>query len=413
MVKTMHENNMEVLMEFSFHEDTNPFLMIDCLRYWVEEYHVDGFYFNDGVTPVELIAKDPVLADRKLISHYWDQERMFGKRKKLDLDNFRVVKEDVCDRRQFADYHHHFLVASRCFLKGDPGMTWEFASVFRKNSDRVAQINYIADNNGFTLADLVSYNQKHNEENGENGRDGTRENYSWNCGQEGRTKKRLIINLRERQMKNAMLMLFLSQGVPMLYAGDEFGNSQNGNNNAYCQDNKIGWVNWDQKQKNQVFAEFVKKLIMFRKRMSVFQNLHMLTGQDYLACGSPDISWHGTRAWYPDFTADSRLLGVLLNGRYATGEDNRSVYVVFNMNWEDASIGFPRPDKGQCWKLWIDTAKTEEFIQERQKRGERKEYYMKARSVAVFVSAPDTEKMKKEKLPVKRQKAAQKKTDKG
>lgn len=386
MVKVMHENNIEVLMEFSFHADANPFLMIDCLRYWAEEYHIDGFYFNDGVMPTELIARDPVLADKKLIARYWDQTKMFGKKEILDLDNSRGILEDTCDQRQLADYHDRFLIVSRCFLKGDQGMVREFADVFRKNSDKVAQINYIAENNGFTLADLVSYNEKHNEENGENGHDGMKENYSWNCGQEGKTKKRLVISLRERQMKNAMLMLFLSQGVPMLYAGDEFGNSQNGNNNVYCQDNKVGWVNWEQMQKNHIFAAFVKKLIAFRKQMSVFQNIRMLTGQDYLACGSPDISWHGIRAWYPDFTVDSKLLGVLLNGRYARGRDNRSIYIVFNMNWEDANIGFPRPDRGQCWKLLIDTAKTEEFVQERQKKEEKKEYYMKARSVAIFVS---------------------------
>lgn len=387
MVKEMHENNIEVLMEFSFHNSVNSYVMMDCLRYWTEEYHIDGFYFNDGVIPADIIAEDPVLADRKLIARYWDRTKIFGKKTRVDVDDVKMALEPVRDRRRFADYHDRFLRTARCFLKGDSGQTKEFAAVFRENSEQIAQINYIADNNGFTLADIVSYNEKHNEENGEDGRDGAKENYSWNCGQEGRTKKQLIIKLRERQRKNAMLMLFFSQGVPMLYAGDEFGNSQNGNNNAYCQDNKTGWVSWDQKQKNKIFFEFVKKLAALRKQMAVFQNIQQLSGQDYLGCGSPDISWHGIRAWYPDFTENSRLLGILLNGRYAQGNDNRSIYMVFNMNWEDASVGFPRPDKGQCWKLLIDTAKTEEFVQERQKKEEKKEYYIKARSVAVFVSA--------------------------
>lgn len=391
MVKRMHENNIEVLMEFSFHEDTNPYLMLECLRYWAVEYHIDGIYFNDGVVPKDIIAADPVLANMKLIARYWDEVKLFGKRPRIDIEYSRLALENQNDDRRFADYHNGFLTAARCFLKGDQGQAKEFAAAFRRNSEKVAQINYIADNNGFTLADLVSYNQKHNEENGEDDYDGVKENYSWNCGQEGRTKKRLIMNLRERQMKNAMLMLFLSQGVPMLYAGDEFGNSQNGNNNAYCQDNKVGWVSWEEKQKNRVFFEFVKKLVMLRKQMAVLQNARMLTGQDYLACGSPDISWHGERAWYPDFTLDSRMLGVLLNGRYARGNDNRSLYIIFNMSWEDASVGFPRPDRGYCWKLLIDTAKTEEYVIERQKTEEKKEYYIKARSVAVFVSAVSLE----------------------
>lgn len=387
MIKEMHKNNIEVLMEFSFNSNINPYFIIDCFRYWAEEYHIDGFYINDGVTMIDMIAKDPVLADRKLLARYWDQTRIFGKKERFDLDDSKNALENQNDQRCLADYHDRFLKTARCFLKGDGGQTREFASVFRENSEHVAQINYITDNNGFTLADLVSYNEKHNEENGEDGYDGTKENYSWNCGQEGKTKKRMVLRLRERQMKNAMVMLFFSQGVPMLYAGDEFGNSQNGNNNAYCQDNKIGWVSWDQKARNEVFFEFVKKLIVIRKQMAVFQNAHRLYGQDYLACGSPDISWHGIKAWYPDFTAESRLLGVLLSGRYARGKDNRSIYIVFNMNWEDASIGFPRPDRGQCWKLLMDTAKTEAFVQERQNKEEKKEYYMKARSIAVFVSA--------------------------
>lgn len=391
MIKTMHQNGIEVLMEFSFHEDINPYLMVECVRCWAVEYHIDGIYFNDSVVPKDMIAKDPVLSEIKLIARYWDEVKLFGKQAHFHEEE-PLSLENEKDERRFANYHDGFLITARCFLKGDAGQTKEFANVFRRNSEYAAQINYIADNNGFTLADLVSYNQKHNEENGEENHDGLMENYSWNCGQEGRTKKRLVMSLRERQMKNAMLMLFFSQGVPMLYAGDEFGNSQNGNNNAYCQDNKTGWVSWERKQKNGEFLEFVKKLIALRKRFSVLQNKKMLTGQDYIACGSPDISWHGERAWYPDFTSESRLLGIMLNGRYARGNDNSSLYIVFNMDWKDAVVGFPRPDRGQCWKILIDTAKTDEYVLERQKKEEKKEYYMKARSAAVFISAMSEEK---------------------
>lgn len=385
MVKTMHENGMEVWMEFSFKKETNPYLIQECVRYWAEEYHIDGIYFNDAKAPIEVLAQDPALSEVKLIARYWDEKKIFGKAMHVPIDVY-AKEAELEDSRRLANYHDGFLVTARCFLKGEQGQTKEFSNIFRRNSDEVAQINYLADNNGFTLADMVSYNEKHNEANGEENHDGAVENYSWNCGQEGKTKKQMVKKLRERQMKNAVLMLFLSQGVPMLYAGDEFGNSQDGNNNAYCQDNKTGWVSWELKKKNEEFFQFVKKLAAFRKQMAVLQNRKVLTGQDYLAFGSPDVSWHGERAWYPDFSNDGRLLGILLNGQYVKGEDTRSVYVVFNMAWEDATIGFPRPNRGQCWKLWTDTAKTEEYVEERKKRGEKKEYYMKGRSVAVFVS---------------------------
>jgi len=386
MIKEFHANKIEIIMEFSFKENTSPFLMIECLRYWAEEYHIDGIYFNDNVAPTDLIANDPVLSRLKLVSRYWKQSSL------PQEDRIDKLLEKENDQRRLANYNNGFLISARCFLKGDGGQVKEFAESLRKNSEQVAQINYLADNNGFTVADMVSYNDRHNEANGEDNHDGEQENYSWNCGVEGRTKKQFVISLRERQRKNAMLMLFLSQGVPMLYAGDEFGNSQDGNNNVYCQDNKKGWVSWDQLKKQERFLGFVKRLVALRREMAVFHNHRRLTGQDYLACGSPDISWHGERAWYPDFSQNSRLLGVMLNGKYTSEKDSKSLYIVFNMNWKDATVGFPRPEKGQCWKLYIDTAKTDEYVAERMKREERQEYYMKARSVAVFVSADSIEK---------------------
>ncbi len=405
MVNAMHDNGIEVIMEFSFAEDSNPCLITECIRYWAEVYHIDGVYFNDCAAPADVIAKDPVLSELKMFARYWDEKKLFGNK----VISYHFYHKQEIDERRLANYHDGFLITARCFLKGLDGQVGDFAGVFCRNSNRVAQINYLADNNGFTLMDVVSYNQKHNEANGEMNRDGVKENYSWNCGQEGKTRKRQVLLLRERQIRNAMLMLFLSQGVPMLYAGDEFGNSQDGNNNAYCQDNKTGWVSWDQKKKNEDFFEFVKKLSAFRRQMAVLQNGKALTGEDYLALNCPDISWHGKQPWYPDFSPGSRLLGVLLNGRYAKGKDERSLYIVFNMNWEAESIDFPRVGKGQGWKLLMDTAKTEEYIRERQKKEEKKEYYIKARSIAVFVSETqkgiaETEKEEKKKTSGKRRK---------
>lgn len=383
-IMEFHKNNIEVIMEFSFQKGTNPYVITECLRYWAEAYHIDGVYLNDAVAPAQMIARDPVLSGLKLLYQFWPEQ---------DENDNRIKRQDK-DCRRLANYNNGFLAASRCFLKGDEGQARAFAEAFRKNSSQTAQINFLADNNGFTLYDVVSYNRKHNEANGENNFDGPQENFSWNCGVEGRTKKQVIMGLRERQRKNAMIMLFFSQGVPMLYAGDEFGNTQDGNNNAYCQDNKTGWVNWDRLKREEPFLEFVKKLSVFRREMPVFHNQRRLAGQDYLALGCPDISWHGERAWYPDFSRGSRLLGVLLNGAYA-GKGCKSVYVVFNANWEDVTVGFPRPEQGQGWRLFLDTAKTEEYAKQRGKHEEKRDYYMKGRSVAVFISEQEPKKQRR------------------
>lgn len=170
---------------------------------------------------------------------------------------------------------------------------------------------------GFTMNDLVSYNYKHNEANGEGNQDGSSYNYSWNCGVEGPTRKVSVRQMRERQIKNAFLMMLLSQGVPMIYHGDEFGNSQSGNNNAYCQDNATGWTDWKGLSRNQGLRKFVKDAIAFRKAHPVLHMPVELKGVDYLTKGFPDVSLHGERAWYLSYENTSRLLGMMYYGAYA------------------------------------------------------------------------------------------------
>ena len=229
------------------------------------------------------------------------------------------------------------------------------------DSTVAAVINYMAGHNGFTLQDMISYDRKHNEDNGENNRDGTEYNDSWNCGVEGKTKSKRVLELRERQRKNAILLLLLSQGVPMIMAGDEMCRTQNGNNNAYCQDNSISWMNWKRKETEEEFFQFVKEMIAFRKKHPVFHQQEELRGMDYLSCGYPDFSFHGEKAWYADMEVSSRQFGVMYYGQYAT---DRSFYVAYNLHWEKHSFALPALPKGIEWKVAVDTSKKKSILGE-------------------------------------------------
>ena len=200
------------------------------------------------------------------------------------------------EEKNLAEYNMQFMEDMRRFLKGDEGMLSAFEFRNRRNPAEYAVIDYMANTNGFTLMDTVSYDRKHNEKNGEENRDGSDYNYSWNCGAEGPTRKKKIVELRKQLLKNAYLLLFLSQGVPLLMAGDEFGNSQDGNNNAYCQDNAVSWLNWKLLETHKDQVDFVKRLIAFRKAHKMFHMDREPRIMDYKSCGRPDVSYHGENA---------------------------------------------------------------------------------------------------------------------
>ena len=220
-------------------------------------------------------------------------------------------------------------------------------------------VNYMAHTNGFTMMDMVSFDRKHNEANGEDNRDGSDYNYSWNCGLEGISKKKKLTEIRQKQIRNAMTLLFLSQGTPLLLAGDEFGNSKSGNNNAYCQDNDTSWLNWNQQKTNRDIFEFARYIINFRRNHPIFHMEEEPLNMDYLACGHPDVSFHGEKAWRPEYENFRRQLGVLYCGEYEKKEDGSSddyFYVMYNMHWEPHDFGPPRPPKGRRWHVAIDTS---------------------------------------------------------
>lgn len=345
MVNELHKADIEVIMDFYFVPDTNPFFIIDCLRHWVMEYHIDGVHLNMEVVPVEMIKEDPILASVKIFADMWDI-----------VDRFKRKGSDK--NKNLAIFNDDFMVNVRRFIKSDEGQTYGLSEKLKRNPEGCGVINYIANHYSFTLMDTVSYDRKHNEANGENNSDGTDYNYSWNCGVEGPTKKKKIKNMRLKQIKNALTILFLSQGTPMIYAGDEMGRSRLGNNNPYCQDNDTTWINWRLLETNREIYDYVKALVEYRKRHRVLHMKEEPKNIDYLSVGFPDISFHGVEPWRVDYSYGSRQLAVLYNGAY--GDNENSIYVAMNAYWEDVVFNIPEVSLHGSWKYVMSTEKLHE-----------------------------------------------------
>lgn len=345
MIASLHQNGMEVILEMNFTRGTNPVLIQDCLRYWTREYHIDGFKLTSDTVPSTLLAADPLLGRTKLMAEGWDTEQIYP-------------KDEEPDYKNLAEYNSGYANHVRQFLRGDEEQTGALSFHIRRNPEKCAVINYITNHDGFTLMDLYSYDIKHNEKNGENNQDGADYNYSWNCGAEGNTRVKKILNLRKKQIRNAFITLFLSQGTPLLLAGDEFGNSQEGNNNAYCQDNEISWLNWNLLNTNQDIFHFVRQIIKLRREHPILHMDNQLRSLDYISCGFPDISFHGLKAWFPDYGHYSRVLGVMLAGNYVKrnrNENDQTFYFGFNMHWEKHGFDLPKLPAGRKWHLLYDT----------------------------------------------------------
>lgn len=344
LVKALHKAGIELVLEMPFDDSVPQQMMIDCLRYYVMEYHIDGFVCNHFVAPMDVLYSDPY------------------------LKNTKIMKHDIA-----------FKDTMRCFLKGDKGQIYPFVYWIRHLSDKEGIFNYVTSHSGFTMNDLVSYNEKHNILNGENNHDGTESNNSWNCGTEGPTQYNEIVALRKNQVRNAFALLLLSQGTPCILAGDEWGNTQLGNNNVYCQDNELGWINWERFPYNHDLFEYVKSLISLRKAYKVFRPTFEFCGRDMENCGIPDVSYHGEDAWIADFSEDSRRIGVYYHGE-TEAED---IYVAYNMYWEDSIFALPKlPGK----KMWHQIASTEEgiFIEGKLLENQQRQL-LPARAFAVFV----------------------------
>jgi glycogen operon protein len=339
-------------------------MVLDALRFWAAEYHIDGFRFDlaavlgrdqNGAPMLnppllEALAHDPVLAKCKLIAEAWDAGGLY------QVGSFPAFG-------RWAEWNGKYRDTLRRWIKGDGGMASELALRLQGSPDLyasrgpTASINFITCHDGFTLMDLVSYNDKHNEANGEDNRDGANDNNSWNSGWEGGTDVPEINALRFRQIKNAFALLMASQGVPMMLMGDEMGQTQHGNNNMYCHDSELSWLDWSLLNKNPNLFRFFKNCIAFRQAHPVFHNRWHLNNQDRVGSGYPDISWHGVQAWQPDWTEQSRMLGFMLDGRHAKGglEEDNSIYVFTNAYWEGTTVELPGLPVGKAWHVFANT----------------------------------------------------------
>lgn len=347
MIKALHKNGIEFIMQVYFPDEIRPGFILDVLRYWAVQYHVDGFKLMGRRIPVRLLETDPYLKKTKLIFESLSREDFCQDKGRPAFKNLGVTSYD-------------FRYDIRKYLKGDEDMLSAAAGHFRKNPEEYSVINEITSYEGFTLADLVSYDRKHNEDNGEDNRDGTDYNYSWNCGVEGKTRRKQILSLRERQSKNALLMLFLAQGTPCLLAGDEFGNSAGGNNNPYCQDNAVSWLNWNNNVMQKELHGFVKDLIALRKAHPILHMEEQFRMMDYISCGYPDLSYHGDQAWRPGFENYNHHMGLMYCGKYAQVDRKRQddfFYIAYNAHWVEHELALPKLPAGMKWQVVMDSGK--------------------------------------------------------
>lgn len=372
-------------------------MVLDCLHYWVSEYHIDGFRFDLASilgrdqygTPlanpplIEQMAYDPILAKCKLIAEAWDAGGMY------QVGSFPAYG-------RWAEWNGKYRDTVRKFIKGDSGQVWEMSERIQGSPDMYsgrgtgASINFITCHDGFTLLDLFSYNEKHNYANGEDNRDGANDNYSWNCGVEGETDSVEINQLRHQMVKNAVTILMVSQGVPMILMGDEIGRTKGGNNNTYCHDGPINWLDWNLVDKNSDLLNYFQKIIAFRKAHPILRRRTHFTHKDLVGSGYPDISWHSTHAWVTDWGDYARTMAFMLCGRHVDfgHQPDDYIYVAMNMHWEDHGFELPNLPTKIRWHLFADTSLTSgKDIQTvgYEKRLRRQEYYLvKARSVVVL-----------------------------
>jgi glycogen operon protein len=377
-------------------------LIMDSLRYWVTEMHVDGFRFDlasalarelhavDRLSAFfDILHQDPILSQVKLIAEPWDVGEGG-----YQVGNFPVG---------WAEWNGKYRDTIRRYVKGDGGQVAELAYRLTGSSDLYsmsgrrpyASVNFITAHDGFTLNDLVSYNEKHNEANGEQNRDGTDDNASWNCGAEGPTDNPTVVDLRERQKRNFLTLLFFSQGVPMLCGGDEIGRTQQGNNNAYCQDNEISWFDWKLDHAQRHLLEFTRSLIAFRKRHPVLRRRRFFQGRHIRGSEVKDIAWFkpdGKEMTDEDWNAGyTKSLALRLAGDAIgeTDEKGRSIIddtllIVLNAHHEPLTFTLPAHKRGVRWLPILDTtvvAGSESSVAIL-KGGER--FELAARSIAVL-----------------------------
>lgn len=364
-------------------------LILDCLRYWVTDYRVDGFRFDlasilgrsENGTPLNQppllrsLAFDPILGNVKLIAEAWDAGGLY------QVGSFPSWK-------RWAEWNGRYRDDMRCFLKGDPGMSGIAAQRMTGSPDLYdpvyrggnASVNFLTCHDGFTLNDLYSYNQKHNEANGWNNTDGFDDNNSWNCGVEGDTDDPNVLALRRKMMMNACAVLMCSRGTPMFLSGDEFCDTRYGNNNPYCQDNAISWLDWSLFEKNRDMFEFFRYMIAFRMdHPAVRRDLE----PSYI--GFPSMSIHGLTPWEPDAPESDYVSCVLFSGYDEENAREDLIYVAVNAHWNAAEMTLPDLPEGYCWKIAVNTGDPkQQTFAEKEMPYTQKHLLLGERSVIIF-----------------------------
>ncbi len=362
LVGSVHEAGMELFVQLSFPPEVSFERARTAVRDYAGYFGVDGLHLLGDGGLVSRLLSDPVLADLPLISAGFDGRQ-------ISQEESQFYGRSSGQQSHLAVCGHQFKQYIRCFVKGDAGMLQPFLRQFLSVPARQGAIRYVANNDGFTLADLVSYSHRHNEDNGEENRDGSPDNFSWNCGEEGKSRKAPIRKLRMRQRKNFLTLLMFSPGTPLLYAGDEHGNSQSGNNNAWNQDNPTGWTDWPASKEAASTEAYIKDLIRLRKELG-------------FGTGRP-FSLHGITEGNPDFGPESRTVGIC----YPADGDKPAVYLAVNMHWTRQELALPSPGKGRAWVLCLDTYKEPSFAAGGIALKEQNHTLVMERSVQLYISA--------------------------
>lgn len=365
--------------------------ILSCLRYWVTTYRVDGFRFdlasilgrNEDGSPMDKppllksLAFDPILSSVKLIAEAWDAGGLY------QVGSFPSWN-------RWAEWNGKYRDDLRRFLKGDDNLAFAAANRLTGSKDLYdptyrgnnASVNFLTCHDGFTLYDMYSYNEKHNMENGWNNTDGANDNNSWNCGAEGETDNYEVNALRRKMVKNAFATLMCSRGAALFAAGDEFCNTQYGNNNPYCQDSIVSWLDWSRKEKYSDVFEFCKYMIAFRKRFKVITR-----NRKEARCSYPPESIHSNVAWRTYFDYNSRMVGVMYAGR-SKDDDNLDEIVYFGVNafWENVDVELPSLPNGYVWQVYVDTNKENAIVEQNNIMIHNNHYLMGGRTVITAVA---------------------------
>lgn len=361
LVEAVHGCGMELILDFYFDGTEPTDYAAEVLRHWRYVYGIDGAHLI-GRFALEPLLADFYLRGMKLMATEISDEAI----RQAEKRKWPLPEEAHCTRQPIsaAAYHDGFACDIRRFLKGDAGMLPQVVCRMGEARPGKAHIHYMANVDGFSLMDVFSYNEKHNEANGEQNRDGSDSNFSWNCGEEGPSRRKTVRRLRLQLYRNALLMTFFSRGTPLLLAGDEMGHSRGGNNNAWCQDNQTEWLNWRDLKKNRELYDFTRNLIHFRRAHAALFGIdreHVATAASRAEHGAtpaarqfgglPPLSFHGKELWRVEESPSSRQVGMLFCG---TGGE--AVYLCVNMHWEPHTVSLPPLPPGLCWKRVLDTA---------------------------------------------------------